>query len=644
MSFRDRVSEKNTAVGTVVASGDTWAGEWELCYAYSSLSVMASSTGAGQLFADFSMDGTTTDRAIELSVGSAAVSGIHSLIPVATHFRIRIVNQAGANNTIRVQTLKNPVARIAQPTSRVSQTLGDYSDVINTRSAIVAKNPGGVYNNVGTDEDGHLLVDISHPLSSFGEVRVAEPTPQVQIDAVHGLLEDVETFTATGGAATASGGNFTCTTGTLQGGYGVIRSRRTVRYRAGQGSLFRFTAGFDTGVAASLQAAGTFTAGSGFLVGYDGTAFGVMHRTGGRHEIRTFTISAAATGSETVDLTLNSVLYQVPVTSGTAAHNAFEIEQWLNANQSVWDAKQNDGAVVLFGSSVGALSGTYSVTSTGTLDGSFVQDGAGAANTETWTYQASFSEDPLDGTGNSGMTIDPSKGNVYEVGIQYLGYGQVDFKIENPSTGRFFHFHSWQFTNSRTTPTLSNPNLKVGWISASLGSTTDLTVYGASAMGGNDGKTVQTRRPKGHSMQRTGVAATLTSVFAIRVRNDFKGVVQLFEASPRMSSASPGGTKPVEVVFLLNPTFAGETNWFYQDQDESIIEIDETATTFSATGTEIGSFIVAGGTSGTFDFTKLDVGGVPATYLNRGEVLCIAARIIGGGGTTVDASLTWIEN
>lgn len=508
-------------------------------------------------------------------------------------------------------------------------------------------------NTSKTTPDGSSAVAISRPLSAFGELRVIEPRPIAQIDAVYGIMDNAETFTDASpgtGSATASAGNFVCQTGVGVGGYGVVRTRRSVRYRAGQGCVFRFTAILDdTNKAAnSLQGAGAFNSTSGFFVGYNGTAFGVMHRTGGYHETRTFTISAAASGAETLSLELNGVTYAIPVTSGTVQHNAYEVAAWLEnpANQTVWDAWQNDDTVILFGRNVGPLSGAYSVSNGGggeTIAGSIAQDNAGVANTETWYTPDSTWTDPLDGSGPSGMTLDKEKGNVFEIDLQYLGYGDVDFKVENPATGQFFSFYLFNFANSLTVPTLTNPTLKVGWVAASLGSSTNITVKGASAMGGIDGILHPMRRPYSFDFQRSSVSS-LVSILSIRVRSVFRGLAQLSEILPKLVFVAPAGTKPCVVKLLLNPTFTGEPNWQYIDENDSIAEYDTTATALTANGTQLASFTVAGGSSEKFDIVSLAEEGINPLHLERGDVFCIAASISGGSGNDVAASITWLED
>jgi len=610
----------------------------------------------GTLLFDFHADSAGVQTIRQLSVPYSAADGYRLFAAPAfsPYVQYRFVNSATPQTSFYFTT-KTLSTAISPQSLAVDAFLSPAMIANVSRAVTVGADPSGTYRNVGITEDGDLRVALSDPLTGFGEVRVSEVHPIAQIDAVYGLLPNVETFVDTSpgtGSVSAVDGNFVCQTGAGIGGYGVVRTRRGVRYRAGQGVIFRFTVAFDdtNKVANSLQAAGPFNTTNGFLVGYDGTQFGVMHRTGGRHEIRTLTISVAASGAETLNLQLNGVTYNIPVTAGSIPHNAYEVAAWLNANQSAWDAYQNASTVALFGRNAGPLSGAYSVTNGGggeTIAGGVAQDGAGVANSEQWVYQSSFNVDKLDGTGPSGMTIDTETGNVFEVGIQYLGYGNVQMKIENPVTGQFFTFHRYQFANDRTTPTLLNPTLKVGWVAASLGSATNLTVKGASALGGIDGLLHPLSRPKAFSYQRGSVGATLTSVFSIRVRSAFRGVVQLSEVLPRIAYVSPEGTKAAEVKFLLNPTFdagAAEPDWQYVNETDSIVETDNTGETFTDTGDELASFVVAGGTSGSLNFVDLAESSINPVHLERGDVLCIAARITGGGGTNVTASLTWLED
>jgi hypothetical protein len=53
---------------------------------------------------------------------------------------------------------------------------------------------------------------------------------------------------------------------------------------------------------------------------------------------------------------------------------------------------------------------------------------------------------------------------------------------------------------------------------------------------------------------------------------------------------------------------------------------------------------VAGGSNAALKFVDLTEDSISPVHMERGDVLCIAASISGGGGSDVAASLTWLED
>jgi hypothetical protein len=353
--------------------------------------------------------------------------------------------------------------------------------------------------------------------SAFGDVITDSLTPVAQMSAVYGLTEDVDTFTATGGTVDTTDGMFECKTGTSIGGYGVIRSHRSIVYREGQGLMGRFTAIFDgNAVANSLQGAGLFNLTDTCCFGYRGTNFGIIFDTYGNPEIRTLTITTSGNG--TLTLTLDGTAYNIPITTGTVQRNATEIEQWLNANQTVWNAEQDNDKVILQARDTSSRNGTYSVSGAG-LAGTFSQQTAGNAKTESTVAQTSWDNNP--------SWFDPDTPNVYMIKISYLGFGPIKFFIMNSTTGEFELVHTIKFIGTATKPSLSKRSLKIGWFAASLGSTTALTVKGASAGVFIEGisKTIG----ENHSVAGTNasVGSDFVSIASIRPKLTFNNEVML---------------------------------------------------------------------------------------------------------------------
>jgi hypothetical protein len=468
------------------------------------------------------------------------------------------------------------------------------------------------------------------------------PTPEVQIDATHGLrsVTDTEIFTSGGTAVAVNSGTgyeFKCTTGTGVGGYGIIRSRRFVKYRPGQGAFMRFTARWPTTPPALGTArAGGVAAGTELSFGYSGGLFGILYRSGGLLESRTVTLSAGAGGNETVTVTLNGTAFNVAVTSGTAAATATQLAA---ATYTGWLAYQNGSTVLFVAQSVGAKSGTYSISSTGTTAGTFAQTIAGVAVTDTFIAQTAWNVDKCDGLGESGFLFDPTKGNVFQIQFQYLGYGEIDFSIENPGTGKFMIVHRIQYANANTAPSLLQPALKVGWFAASLGSTTDFSIFGASAMGGIEGAVHPLRNPFAQDNSKSSVGTTLTSILSLRNRPLFSGAINVDELLIKLASIAVEGTKPAIVEVWVNATLGGTPNWTYLDETNSTTEYDTAATTCvtNSNAQLVATLSLAKSASDIIDFTK--VGDV---RLNRTDVITIAAKAT-SGTTDVTAGFIWIE-
>lgn len=380
----------------------------------------------------------------------------------------------------------------------------------------------------------------SNATTSFGETAVAQNIPYVRAEPVYDLVPaNFRTFTSGTGTSGVENQMFKVTTGTGVGGYGAVQSFRATNSKPGQTVVCRFHGYFENNVATSWQGMGMINIGDEVSFGYNGTSFGVWHRYGGVPEVRTITITGGAGGSETLSLTLNGTLYSIPITSGTAQHNAYEIADWLNSNQSVWHADQLDDTVILNSTSDSAKSGTYTYSSSGSGTGTITQTTAGVTKTSDFVAQSAWN--------GTSVTFDPSKGNAYEITYQH-GFGQIEYLILDPTTNVYIKVHTISIQNTGTTLAFNNPSLHVGCYCVSLGSTTDLAVYMASVVGFTQGTAaeVQTRNPRAYSNEQS-VTTTYTSIVTIRNRRTYNGRINQVELQPLMVSVSNESTKNVQV-------------------------------------------------------------------------------------------------
>lgn len=234
--------------------------------------------------------------------------------------------------------------------------------------------------------------------------------------------------------------------------------------------------------------------------------------------------------------------------------------------QAIWSSADN-------------LTGAFSFSSTGAAAATVTKIQDGQDPTDTWAYQSSWNVDPMDGSGPSGHILDPTILNLYRISFAYLGAGSISYQVYVPKKKEYFDCHIVYPGEDNTN--LSNPYFKLGWFAASLGSSgTNMITKGGSAYGENIGSRGSVRDPRGFYSTKTGIGtANFINVLTIRCRRVFQGRVNLLEALMERVSIAVEGTKPAQVIVVLNATLGGEPNWTFLNEDDSIIEYDTAGTT-----------------------------------------------------------------
>jgi len=472
----------------------------------------------------------------------------------------------------------------------------------------------------------------------FGESVAVEPTPLIQISNQYALdpteRNDLETFEATGGSSTSVDNMFTCQTGTSIGGYGVIRSKEVAVYRAGQGVEARFTSIFTTGIASSLQFGGLFSLTETAAFGYDGADFSIIHEYDGEAEVQHVTVTGAASGSETATVTIDGDAVSCSLTNTTVQGNAFEIERDLKADATVsgkWRIEQEDDTVVLISKSVGDKTGTFSFSSS-TATATVAEDTAGVAKSEQNVVQANWNITSTPFTG-----FDPTKLNLYRVEYGYLGGVGMVFSIYDPNTGLFVPVHRVQWANSKTTPIFGNPDMKIGWTSASLGSSgTNLTVGGASAYVAVGGPQVFRNQSFADDNSVSSVSTTLTNIITIKNRITYGDRFNLGKVLIEGISVENDHNKGAIIEVYRNADVAGTTNFQLEDNVNSIVLADKSGTTVT-NGTLVDAFTVSASGNQSADLSKFLIELLPE------ETLTIAAKTVSGTATTISAAIVWLE-
>lgn len=496
-------------------------------------------------------------------------------------------------------------------------------------------------NNIQTDTLNNLNVNIKNPLTAFQELTIARNIPYIQIDALYGLLNtDVDTFVDNNGTVSVENNMFTCKCNETVGGYGVIRSHRRLKYRPGQGSLARFTAQFDNGVADSLQLAGLFNSYTGLWFGFDGANYGVCRRSEGSLEIQTLTITNGCSSEGNITITLDGTSNIIAVSNGDIRHAAYEISIFNYGNE--WDVYQIEDKVIFQALNVGNKIDTFSFVDTDTtsISASFSESQQGKVNAENWVYKSNWNLDLCDGSNSinnpSGFNIDPTKLNVYQICFQYLGAGSILFMVENSLDGSFIPVHQIQYANNFDIPSLENPNMPIGYVSASLGSTTNLTVQGASMSGYTQGEILPVRNPRAFSNTKLGVSTTLTNILSFRVSPVFLNKINQREIIPITLDIASDGTKSVIIELRINSDLGGEPNWNYIDELQSNVDYDISSTTV-INGNLLSSFVLSKADQTDIDLSNLRL------RLERKDILTIAARTI-SSTSDISCAMSFFED
>lgn len=492
-------------------------------------------------------------------------------------------------------------------------------------------------NDALLDNRNNQNVAIKSPTTAFGEVEMMEKEPSVQLHAIYGIQTDiVETFTGSSGLVYTSGSMFVCETETNIGGYGVIRSSRPVKYKPGFGNQYRITALFDNvnNVANSFQFAGAFNAGNALGFGYDGPNFGILHQYGGEHAIYQLNLSVGAGGAEIGTIVLNNVTSSFALTAGNTKHQAYEIAN-TGSIFTGWDVTRNDSKVVFFKRDVGKANGNFYFTSTGASAGTFTTIASGASDIKNWISQSAWNIDTMDGNGPSGRFLKHNLGNVYQINQQFLGFGNIDFFIEDDERGDFIKVHELKYANRNTEPSLKLPQQKIGWAAASLGSTSNVVQKGASAAGCVQGRST-ILKPSRSQDASGSITTSFSPLLSIRVRYELNSGVNLGECFPNLLSIASDSSKSTIYTIYKNSTLTGEPDWNYVDQDQSIVEYDVTATG-RAGGELVSTFVVGPNSSEIIDQRSFNL------YLLRGESLVVIARVTSGAASIGTVSLVWLE-
>jgi hypothetical protein len=258
----------------------------------------------------------------------------------------------------------------------------------------------------------------------------------------------------------------------------------------------------------------------------------------------------------------------------------------------------------------------------------------GSASDARTVDQSSWNGDKLDGTGPSGLTLDPSKAQILWMDFEWLGVGSVrcGFIIN----GEYIVCHTFNNANEITNVYMTTAILPVRYEIKTVTSAVAASMKAICCSVVSEGGFEQTSID--HVARRTTVLGTIGTTFlplvSIRLASTRLGAVVL----PNRVQVLPTTSQNYEVALIKNPTLTG-ASWAAVPTDSNVeYDVSATATTGgSIVQTDYTTASGSGGATGLNASTgynwDLQLG---ASIAGTSDIYTVAIRTV-SGATTGDA-------
>jgi hypothetical protein len=469
----------------------------------------------------------------------------------------------------------------------------------------------------------------------FGAFLVAEETPVVQLQFPYNINPAlIKTVTTNLGSVDAVDSIAELTTGAASNSKSIMLSKRSAPYNAGQGQAAKFSALFSTGVEGNEQTMGVGDLSDAYQIGMIGTKFAVRRRHGGRAEVRTLEITSSATATGNITITIDGTPVVIPIVSGdTIGEIAWTITQvdYINIDGG-WEAIYDGDAIHFRSLTNGAKTGTFSFVDTDTtgVTATFVQDVIGVDHIDDTVYQEDFNQ-------NKVSWLDPTKGNVFRIRYQWLGFGKILFEVEQPKLGIFIPMHIMTYANENLLPSSQNPTLPICAENINTTNTTDVKFSTASAAIFVEGRVKPVEVLHSEVVEEVSVSTTEVPLISLHNEVNFAGKPNRVIAKVELISFVTDGAQNVFFTISRGNKLIGPVNMVHHDEPESVMEVDTSATGIEITDQDINTGL------GKVDSRSLIFDDIINLFILTGEILTISAHTTNGTNANVSLSITWKE-
>lgn len=259
---------------------------------------------------------------------------------------------------------------------------------------------------------------------------------------------------------------------------------------------------------------------------------------------------------------------------------------------------------------------------------------AGVSTIKNWVAQSDWNVDAMDGSGPSGINLDPTKGNVYQIRYQWLGFGPLSYFIEDSEDGDLHLVHIIKYANVNIVPSLQNPTLPLHIMSKNNANDSNLTIKTSSMGGFVEGRVIDLGLPNSRSNTITDLASTELPILSIKNKLVYQSAINRVRITPLFLALATESSKPVIFRLKLNPTLTGTPAFADVDADNSVVSVDIASSGITG-GNEIFTIVLGKADSEIIDVSKI------RKLLNPGEIFTITAEATSGTGQEVTVSLNW---
>lgn len=232
--------------------------------------------------------------------------------------------------------------------------------------------------------------------------------------------------------------------------------------------------------------------------------------------------------------------------------------------------------------------------------------------------------------------MDWTKGNVFQIRYQWLGFGLVSFYVENPSNGDWVLVHKIEYANAYTVPSIRNPTLPLCLAATNTTNTTDILLYTSSMAGFIEGKAAPAPIKHGTSATLSISGTTEVPILTLHNQHLFQGEINRARIKLTFVSITNESGKPAIIHFDVNPVLT-DADFSPLEADTSIMDVDTAATAISGGDNQF-SVALPSGAVQIIPIKELDFNIDPLTTFT-----IAGAQTAGGTASVVTVSVNWEE-